>query len=238
MPAITFEQEIILNEHRIYTTKPLRTLFTLERLSKEFFQDDFAQLMQGITDSENQVAAVSHFAKRYSMFIANQFYMLAAYDMVWDGKHTELHFDVTKEYGAYTIAMFINPNDFRYVKEAEREQVIKTILHKQGYEIVQFLRKTTSISPLVIWESFFVSMVKMYEKLLEDPSIASQAMDDIEILENADAWKAFATKSLFYEYTQGRNPAVLVNQPIRRSCCMSMDLPGQGACGYCPKSNL
>lgn len=238
MPAITFEQEFILNEHRIYTTRPLRTLFTLERLSKEFFQDDFAKLMQGITEAENQVAAVSHFAKRYGMFFANQFYMLAAYDMIWDGKHTELHFDVTKEYDAYTIAMFINPNDFRYVKETEREDVIMKILQKQGFEIVQYLRKTTSISPLVIWESFFVSIVKMYEKLLENPATASQAMDDIEILESTEAWKSFSTKSLFYEYTQGRNPAVLVNQPIRRSCCMSMDIPGQGACGYCPKTNL
>ncbi|MER2262025.1 MAG: Fe-S oxidoreductase [Psychrobacillus sp.] len=238
MPAITFEQEFILNEHRIYTTKPLRTLFTLERLSKEFFQDDFAKLMQGITDAGNQVAAVSHFAKRYSMFVANQFYMLAAYDMVWDGKQTELHFDVTKEYGAYTLAMFINPNDFRYVKDLEREEVIKKILHKQGHEIVQHLRKTTSISPLVIWETFFVSIVKIYDKLLEDPSTASQAMDDIEVLENVEVWSSFSTKSKFYEYTQGRNPSVLVNKPIRKSCCMSMDLPGQGACGYCPKSNL
>lgn len=237
MPSITFEQELLLNEHRIYTTKPLRTLFTLERLSKEFFQDDFAELMQGITEANNEVAAVSHFAKRYGMFLANQLYMLAAYDMVWDGKHTELHFDVTKEYGAYTIAMFINPNDFRYVKEAEREEVIMKILHEQGYEIVQHLRKATSISPLVIWESFFVAIVKMYERLLEDPSTASQAMDDIDILEDAEAWKSFSTKSLFYEYTKGRNPSVLVNQPIRRSCCMSMDLPGQGACGYCPKTN-
>lgn len=237
MPAITFEQEFILNEHRIYTSKPLRTLFTLERLSKEFFQDDFAKLMQGITEAKNQVAAVSHFVKRYGMFFANQFYMLAAYDMVWDGKHTELHFDVTKEYGAYTIAMFINPNDFRYVKEEEREEVIRKILSKQGYEIVQQLRNTTSISPLIIWESFFVHLVNQYEKLLEDPSTAGQAMDDIEILENPEVWKLFSTKSLFYEYTQGRNPAVLVNQPIRRSCCMSMDLPGQGACGYCPKTN-
>ncbi|MEK4246244.1 Fe-S oxidoreductase [Psychrobacillus sp. FSL K6-2684] len=237
MPAITFEQEFILNEHRIHTSKPLRTLFTLERLSKEFFQDDFSKLMQGITEAKNQVAAVSHFAKRYGMFFANQFYMLAAYDMVWDGKHTELHFDVTKEYGAYTIAMFINPNDFRYVKEEEREEVIRKILSKQGYEIVQQLRNTTSISPLIIWESFFVHLVNQYEKLLEDPSTAGQAMDDIEILENPEVWKLFSTKSLFYEYTQGRNPAVLVNQPIRRSCCMSMDLPGQGACGYCPKTN-
>mgnify|MGYP003417038101 FL=1 len=134
--------------------------------------------------------------------------------------------------------IIINPNDFRYVKETEREDVIMKILQKQGFEIVQYLRKTTSISPLVIWESFFVSIVKMYEKLLENPATASQAMDDIEILESTEAWKSFSTKSLFYEYTQGRNPAVLVNQPIRRSCCMSMDIPGQGACGYCPKTNL
>ncbi len=237
MPALTFEQEIILNEHRIYTSKPLRTLFTLERLSKEFFQDDFAKLMQGITDAVNPVAAVSHFAKRYGMFFATQFYILAAYDMIWDGKHTDFHFDVTKEFGTYTVAMFINPNDFRYVKESEREEVIETILFRQGHEIVQYLRQTTSISPLIIWESFFVHMVNQYDKLLKDPRTATQAMDDIEILEDEKVWRRFATKSLFYQYTQGRNPANLVNQPIRKSCCRSMDIPGQAACGYCPLNN-
>ena len=234
MPALTFDQEFLLNEHRIYTTKPLRTLFTLERLSKEFFQEEFGKLMQGITDAENAVAAVSHFSKRYGMFFATQFYMLAAYDMVWDGKHTELHFDVTKEFGTYTVAMFINPNDFRYVKEDEREKVIEKILYQQGYEIVQFLRQTTSISPLTIWENFFVHLVNQYERLLGDPAFATQAMDDIDILEDAKVWSRFSNKSLYYQYTEGRNPANLVNQPIRKTCCLSKDIPGQAACGYCP----
>ncbi|WP_246020483.1 Fe-S oxidoreductase [Lysinibacillus telephonicus] len=236
MPALTFEQVEMLNKYRIYTTPPKRALFTLERLSKEFFHDDFAPLMQGITDSKNATAAVSHFAKRYGMFFAMQFHMLAAYDLVWDGKFIDLQFDVTEEFGTHTVAMFINPNDYRYVIPEERQYKISSILYYQGYEIVQQLRKTTTISPLTIWENFFIHMINIFDKLLENPATATQAMDDIELLENPELWKRFSDKSLFYEFTKGKNPSQLASHPKRKSCCFSMDIPGLAACGYCPRA--
>ena len=146
MPALTFEQVEMLNKYRIYTTPPKRTLFTLERLSKEFFHDDFAPLMQGITEAKTATAAVSHFAKRYGMFVAMQFYMLAAYDLVWDGKFIDLQFDVSMESGTHTVAMFINSNDYRYVTADERQYVMSSILYKQGFEVVQQLRTTSKKS--------------------------------------------------------------------------------------------
>lgn len=76
-----------------------------------------------------------------------QFYMLAAYDEVWDGKPLELRFDAAKEFNSFTVAMFANPNDWRYVDEDERQAVIEKILY-DGHVIVQQLRKVTSISLL------------------------------------------------------------------------------------------
>lgn len=234
VPALTMDQVLMLDSYKIYTVEPKRNIFTLERLGKEFFQDDFGELMQGITEATSKTAAISHFSKRYGQFIAMQFYMLAAYDEVWAGDFMDLQFDVTEEYGMYTVCMFVNPNDWRYVEDEDRLQTIRTILFKQCHEIVQNLRNTTSISPLVIWENFFIHITNIYDKLLADPLLADRAMDDLDLLESAEAWSLFSQKSLYYDYTKGRAPSALVNRPIRKSCCLSKDIPGLAECGYCP----
>lgn len=234
MPALTMEQVIMLDSYKVYTTEPKRTLFTLERIGKEFFQEEFGDLMQGITEASSKTAAVSHFSKRYGQFIAMQFYMLAAYDEIWDGHFRDLQFDATEEFGTFTVCMFVNPNDWRYVKDEERSDTIRTILYKQCFEIVQSLRNTTSISPRVIWDNFFVHITNIYDKLLADPKLADRAMDDLDVLESTEAWSRFSQKSLYYDYTKGRSPSDLVNQPIRKSCCLSKDIPGLVECGYCP----
>lgn len=96
------------------------------------------------------------------------------------------------------------------------------------------IRKTTTISPLTIWENFFGYLVWHYHTLLSNPGLADQAMDDLEILEDAKAWARFSDKSLFAEYTGGKHPSALIDVPIRKSCCLSKDVPGLMACGHCP----
>lgn len=235
MPALTMDQVRLLNSYSIYTTEPKRTLFTMEHiLHREFFHGDFANLMVGITGAATETAAVSHFTRRYGMFFALQFYMLAAYDEIWDGKVSDICFDVTEEYGVHTVGMFVNPNDWRYVDDDEREQVISNILFKQGHEVMRQVRKTTTISPLTIWENFFGYLVWHYHTLLSNPGLADQAMDDLEILESPKVWARFSDKSLFAEYTGGVHPSKLIDVPIRKSCCLSKDIPGLMACGHCP----
>lgn len=234
VPALTMEQVLLLDSYKVYTTEPKRTLFTLERIGKEFFQEEFGQLMQGITEASSKTAAISHFSKRYGQFVAMQFYMLTAYDQIWDGHDRDLQFDATEEFGTYTVCMFANPNDWRYVDDDERSYIISTILYKQCHEVVQSLRNTTSISPRVIWDNLFVHITNIYDRLLEDPKLADRAMDDLDLLESPEVWARFSQKSLYYEYTQGRSPSALVNQPIRKSCCLSKDIPGLVECGYCP----
>ena len=234
VPALTMDQVRHLNSYSIYTTEPKRVLFTLDDLHKEFFHDDFTQLMMGITNAPTETAAISHFSRRYGMFFAMQFYMLAAYDEVWDAKLTDIRFDITEEFGINTVSMFVNPNHWRYVEEEEREEVIANILFKQGHEIIQQLRRTTSISPLTLWENFFGYMIWHYHTLLENPGLADQAFEDLEVLEDSKVWARFSKKSWFYDYTGGKNPSALVDVPIRKSCCLSKDIPGLMACGYCP----
>ena len=234
MPALTFDQIRQLNSYSIYTEEPTKPLFTLANLQKDFYLTDFRNLMMGITNAATEAAAISHFSRRYGMFVAMQFYMLAAYDEVWDGKFEEIRFAVVEEYGMRTLGTFISANDFRYVNDEEREAAIRTILYKQVFEIVQQLRKATTISPLVIWENIFGYMLWHYHTLLENPVVADRAFEDLEILEDDKVWALFSNKSLFKEYTGGANPSSLVNVPVRKSCCFSKDVPGLQACGFCP----
>ncbi|WP_332647740.1 Fe-S oxidoreductase [Lysinibacillus sp. 54212] len=234
MPALSYDQVRQLNSYSIFTEDPERPLFTLANLQKDFYLTDFRNLMMGITNAPTEAAAISHFSRRYGMFVAMQFYMLTAYDEVWDGNFKDIRFAVIEEYGIRTLGTFITQNDFRYVEDEEREAVMTQILFKQTYEIVQQLRKTTTISPLTIWENIFGYMLWHYHTLLENPALSDRAFEDIEILEDVNVWRYFSNKSLFREYTGGLNPSQLINVPVRKSCCFSKDIPGLIACGFCP----
>ena len=233
MPALSYEQIRILNSHSIYTEEPVRPLLTLASVHKDFYLTDFRNLLMGITNATTEAAAVSHFGRRYGMFVATQLYMLTMYDEIWDGELKDFRFAIANEYGTHTLAMYITPNDFRYVNEDERERVITDILYKASLVITQ-LRKTTTISPLTLWENIFGYILWNFHVLLENPAVADQAYDDLEILESAAPWRYFSTKSLFLDYTKGVHPSKLINTQVRRSCCFSKDIPGLNECGYCP----
>ncbi|MGN7477054.1 Fe-S oxidoreductase [Solibacillus silvestris] len=233
MPALSYDQVRQLNSYSIFTEEPERPLFTLANLHKDFYLTDFRNLMMGITNAATETAAISHFGRRYGMFVAMQFYMLTTYDEIWDGKPEDLRFAIIKEYGIHTLGMYINPNDFRYVEDDERERAMTDILYKTSVIIGQ-LRKTTSISPLILWENIFGYMLWHYHTLLENPALADRAFDDLELLEGKDIWRYFSDKSLFLNYTGGKSPSSLINQPVRKSCCFSKDIPGLLACGFCP----
>lgn len=234
MPALTFDQIRMLNSYSIYTEEPTKPLFTLANLQKDFYLTDFRNLMMGITNAATEAAAISHFGRRYGMFVAMQFYMLTMYDEVWDGNFKDIRFAIVEEYGMRTLGTFISPNDFRYVEDEERESVIRTILYKQSFEIIQQLRKATTISPLTLWENIFGYMLWHYHTLLENPVVADRAFEDLEVLEDTKVWALFSSKSLFKEYTKGANPSTLIHVPVRKSCCFSKDIPGLQACGFCP----
>ena len=233
MPALSYDQVRQLNSYSIFTEEPERPLFTLANLHKDFYLTDFRNLMMGITNAATEAAAISHFGRRYGMFVAMQFYMLTTYDEIWDGKPENIRFAIIQEFGIHTLGMYINANDFRYVEDDERERVMTDILYKTSVIIGQ-LRKTTSISPLVLWENIFGYMLWHYHTLLENPALADRAFEDLEMLEDKNVWRYFSDKSLFLNYTGGKSPSDLINRPVRKSCCFSKDIPGLLACGFCP----
>ena len=233
MPALTYDQIRILNSFGIFTEEPERPLFTLENLHKDFFLTDFRNLMMGITNAVTETAAISHFSRRYGMFMATQFYMLAMYDEIWDGKDRDVRYSLINEYGMNTLGTFITTKDFRYVEDHEREYIIGKLLY-QCHNTFQQLRKTTSISPLTLWENLFGYMLWNYHELLMNPLLADRAFEDLETLEDTKVWQRFSNKSWFYEYTGGKSPSQLINQPLRKSCCFSKDIPGLPACEFCP----
>lgn len=233
MPALSYDQVRQLNSYSIFTEEPTRPLLTLANLHKEFYLTDFRNLMMGITNATTEAAAISHFGRRYGMFVAMQFYMLTMYDEVWDGKPEDIRFAMIPEFGIHTLGMYINANDFRYVEDEEREQVMTKILYDASV-IVGQLRKTTTISPLALWENIFGYMLWHYHTFLENPAIADRAFEDLEMLEDKNVWRYFSDKSLFLQYTEGKNPSALVGVPVRKSCCFSKDIPGLMACGFCP----
>ncbi|ATP38809.1 Fe-S oxidoreductase [Solibacillus sp. R5-41] len=233
MPALSYDQVRQLNSYSIFTEEPTRPLFTLANLHKDFYLTDFRNLMMGVTNAATEAAAISHFGRRYGMFVAMQFYMLTSYDEVWDGKPEDLRFAIINEFGIHTLGMYINPNDYRYVEDDEREKVMTDILYKASVIISQ-LRKTTSISPLVLWENIFGYMLWHLHTLLDNPALSDRAFEDLEMLEDKNIWRYFSDKSLFRNYTSGINPSQLINNPVRKSCCFSKDIPGLLACGFCP----
>lgn len=233
MPALTYEQLNFLNSYSIYTEEPRNPLFTLENLHKEFYLPDFLKLMMAITKAGTEAAAISHFGRRYGMFVASQFYFLCAYDLIWDGKLEDVRYFHVHEYGIDTLSTFITPTDFRYVEDGEREYVISKLLY-EAHQIIMQLRQTTTFSPLTLWENIFGYMLWNYYELLENPLLADRAFEDLEMLEDAKVWQRFSQKSWFYQYTNGKSPVDLINQPVRKSCCFSKDIPGLQPCTYCP----
>lgn len=233
MHALTNDQLRMLNSYSVYTAIPERTLFTLDSLHNDFYLTDFKNLMVGITKAKTEAATISHFGRRYGMFIAMQFYMLSVYDEVWDGNLEDIRFSHVKEFGNNTVATFIAPKDFRYVEDHEREAVIENIL-TQCHLIFQQLRKTTSISPLTLWENVFGYMIWNYYIITNNPLLADRAFEDLEILEDTKVWQQFSNKSWFNQFTGGKAPAELVNKPLRKSCCFSKDIPGLIVCEFCP----
>ena len=132
MPALSYDQVRQLNSYSIFTEEPDRPLFTLANLHKDFYLTDFRNLLMGVTNAATEAAAVSHFGRRYGMFVAMQFYMLTTYDEVWDGKPEDIRFAIINEFGIHTLGMYINSNDFRYVEDEERERVIRVCIFQLG----------------------------------------------------------------------------------------------------------
>ncbi|QUW20852.1 hypothetical protein JSQ81_13630 [Sporosarcina sp. Marseille-Q4063] len=233
MTKLTADQIKQLNMYSIYTGKPERGLFTLaDFLGNQ--TEDALNVAQAISRCPNKTVTASYFMRRFGMFIAMQFYNLAMYDEVWDGSFERLTFGAKEEFGNLTISMFANAEDWRSVEDDERSTVIQHILKNQCDAIIRQTRTVANISSLTLWESVFGFLLWHYHVLLENPGTAEEARADLNLLKDDALWEGIAPRSLFAVYLNGLEPSALLNTVVRKTCCLSKDVPGLMQCGFCP----
>ena len=234
MTKLTMDQIKQLNMYSVYTDSPEQIIFSLETLFDPNKTEDILIVVQTISRSPNKTVAASYFMRRIGMFIAMQFYNLASYDEVWDGKKDRLVFGAKEEFGNLAVSMFAHPEDWRDVADDERQEVIKSILKNECDAVIRQIRTVANISSLTLWESVFGFLLWHYHVLLENSGTAVEARADLEILKDDEVWKDIAPRSLFAVYLNGSEPSALLNTVVRTTCCLSKDVPGLMQCGFCP----
>jgi ferric iron reductase protein FhuF len=233
MTKLTVDQTKQLNMYSIYIERPERKLFTLADFLGNQTEDAF-NLVQVISRSPNKTVTASYFIRRFGMFIAMQFYNLAVYDEVWDGDFEGLTFGAKKEFGNLTVSMFANTEDWRSVEDDGRRKVIRHVLKNQCDAIIRQTRTVANVSSLTLWESVFGFLLWHYHVLLENPGTADEARADLNLLKDDALWEGTAPRSLFADYLKGLEPSALLNTVVRKTCCLSKDVPGLMQCGFCP----
>jgi len=233
MTTLTTDQLRQLNMYSIYTVQPKRPLFTLADLSDVEKTGDLLAIIQTVSLSSNRTVAASFFMRRLGMFYAIQFYNLAAYDEVWDGNSSRLVFGAIEEYGKLTVSSFISTEDWRYVEDEERREVLRTII-EDAHNTIQKIRTVSPASSQMLWENIFGFMLWQYHVLLENPGTSEEARADLDMLKDDKLWGSIANNSLFAKYLNGSEPSVLLNTVVRTTCCLSKDVPGLMQCGFCP----
>lgn len=234
MTNLTSDQIRQLNMYSIYVEQPERHLFTLEMLLNAEKTADILNVVQTISGSPNRTVAASYFMRRFGMFTAMQLYNLAAYDEVWNGDRKHLHFGAKVEYGKLSVSTFANAENWQYVEDDERRDVIRRILQDECHAVIRQIRTITSVSPLTLWENIFGFLLWQYHVLLGNPATSLEARADLNLLKDDALWEGIAPRSLFADYLGGCEPSALLNTKVRTTCCFSKDVPGLMKCGFCP----
>ena len=234
MTNLTLDQLRQLNMYSIYMEPPERQLFSLETLLDTNKIEDTINIIQAVSGSPNRTVAASYFMRRLGMFVAMQFTNLATYDEIWDGDTNRLTFGAKEEYGKLAISTFAFEEDWRYVEDNERRDVIRRILVEECSVAIKQLRTVASVSPLTLWENIFGFLLWQYHMLLSNPSTATEARADLDMLKDDALWEGIASRSLFATYLKGCEPTALLNTEVRTTCCFSKDVPGLMQCGFCP----
>lgn len=233
MTKLTSDQTNQLNMYSIYTESPKQKLFTLENLLGEQTEEVLLAIL-AVSASPNKTVAASYFMRRMGMFIAMQFYNLAAYDEVWNGTKDRLVFGAKEEYGKLSVSTFAHAEDWQEVDDAERRDIIRHILKEECDAVIRKIRTVATVSPLTLWENIFGFLLWQYHVLLSNPGTATEARADLNLLKDDTLWEGIAPRSLFETYLKGSEPSALLNTQVRTTCCFSKDVPGLMQCGFCP----
>lgn len=233
MTILTTDQLRQLNMYSIYIEEPVHPLFSLRSLLDQKQTGELLDIVQTVSGSPSREVAASYFMRRVGMFIAMQFYNLAAYEEVWAGDRDRLQFGAKEEYGKLSVSIFAAAEDWQDIDGGQREDIIRDILAFSD-SIIQQIRTISSISPLTLWENIFGFLLWQYHVLLSNPATAVEAREDLNALKDDRLWSGIASRSLFATYLRGCEPSALLNTEVRKTCCFSKDVPGLMQCGFCP----
>lgn len=233
MTILTAFQISQLHSNGVYTTLPDHPLFSLETIKEPANGADILRALQVVSKSPNTTVAASFFMRRYGMFTAMQLVQFIVYEEFWQGKPSELKFGTIQEFGNRTVSTFPCTREWQEVSIENAFEIVQQIL-SQIQSMAKALQSAAPISTNVLWENVFGFWLWQFHVLLNDPSTEENARIVLQLLKEDESWKEISKKSKFASYLNGREPSDLLNTTVRKTCCLSKDVPGLMQCGFCP----
>ena len=233
MTILTSYQISQLHSNGVYTIQPEQPLFSLATIVRSTQEIEWLDAIQTISKSPNPTVAASFFMRRYGMFTAMQLYQFIVYEDIWKGELDELQFGVVHEFGNRTISTFPVIEKWTEVSIEDASTIVRNLLLEID-AVSGALRATASISSNVLWENVFGFWLWHFHVLLNDPLCSEEARLVLNYLQEDATWIGISTESKFAKYLAGQAPSDLLNTTVRKTCCLSKDVPGLMQCGFCP----
>ena len=233
MTTLTGNQISQLHSNGVYTTRPEHPIFTLHFLTSASDKERLLTVLQTVSKSPNTTVAASFFMRRYGMFTAMQLFQFIQYEELWRGGDDELTFGAVHEYGNLTVSTYPDSKGWMDVPIKDAADVVRNLLI-QIQMMIEALRSAASISPNVLWENVFGFWLWQFHVMLNDPTCSDEARIVFNHLKDDSFWTGISSHSRFSSYLNGSEPADLLNTTVRKTCCLSKDVPGLMQCGFCP----
>ena len=233
MTTLTANQISQLHSNGVYTTPPGLPLFTLETLSSLTDGKDLLTVLQTVSQSPNTTVAASFFMRRYGMFTAMQLVQFIQYEELWKGEDDELKFGAIQEYGNLTVSTYPYVTGWTETSIEDAADVVRNLL-VQIQTVIDALRSAAPISANVLWENVFGFWLWHFHVMLNDPTFSEEARIVYNHLKDDSFWEGISSHSRFSSYLNGSEPTDLLNTTVRKTCCLSKDVPGLMQCGFCP----
>lgn len=186
--------------------------------------------VQEIIQAPHKTAAASYLTRRLGLFLSMQFWNLTLYDERWVGGLNDLQWVLVREYGNPAISAFVQEEHYVSLQcETERRQAVEAI-----WNLAEIVISSLSSSPAIQqihWENIFGYTVWHYSVFLQQGDLREKALADWILLQNPELGDG-ARK--FSEFVAGRSANDLTRVPVRSTCCLAKDIPGQLKCGFCP----
>lgn len=190
-------------------------------------------VVQEIIQAPHRTAAASYLTRRLGMFVSMQFWNLTLYDEYWSGRPEDLNWIAVREYGYLAISAFCEEEEWRSLASDQSRQEVVAEIWKFARICIESLSSSKALQR-IHWENVFGYIVWHYSIFMQQSDLREKALTDWLLLQHADSW---VTDNPFEAFVQGRTPGELVRMPVRSTCCLAKDIPGQLTCGFCPLPN-